>query len=567
METMTITREEMMNTAKKFDVWKTTAAEFLCELLDISEDRLIELVAEEGREYIGKYHKKKLELMEESKEMDFRKREEIADDEILTSGTAEEVAGYYISNYDKSAYQQWMDSLMGRKALEKELPCDIFTPRDLDVSRILGEIYGKMTITDIVWDITEFSDGKSGSHRLTEWKIVPKPDDFRLMIMGHDDLEAEIVSYLKDNFGFVPKEFKYMSPMDGLPMHYRKDSTAEPGSFEARIGTLAFPRKEEKCPTLTLDDISGYLKMYVETVRVYQPDGMYKDYVGIENFSKIPVYPGQKVELIHDASETANWCYWGVNFNSSCDNIFDNLIKIGADDSCQFIVPDSASGEAHLEVVQMMLNLNGSTGWVRDVTIEGCKGSTPLTAGGIPKKEEAAKSSDVEIVEKVIPLTADEVECFYNDHAMYVSWNDNTDSMLQDNDYSLEDALRILKTGDGEIFYDGFKPEDDPKYNIKLEEFRKSKYQAWIVGIYGTELNDIKFYRVKGNEKQVKNYLVIAVQTDRNSAEPDDWISGTEVAEDVTVNPDGSLTAYGQYQSYNMIYTAVPMEKAQVLSL
>ena len=228
------------------------------------------------------------------------------------------------------------------------------------------------------------------------------------------------------------------------------------------------------------------------------------------------------------------------------DNYQNYMIKISDDDACQFIVPNSASGEAHLAVNRWILDLANSLGWVRDITF------TPIS----------------------LALTTDEVECFYNDHAMYISWNsDNTDSKLQEYDYSLDDALRILEHNEGQIFYDGFNPEDDPDYNAKLEEFRKINNQEWIVGIYGTELNDIKFRRVKGNERKVREYLATTVLTDRenielnNDKQIDEWISGTDLAEKVRSNPDGSLTAYGQYQNYNMTYTAMPADQTQVMVL
>ena len=88
--------------------------------------------------------------------------------------------------------------------------------------------------------------------------------------------------------------------------------------------------------TLTIDDRNGN----IQNVRVYNPDGTYKDTEGFKNlpnmrtiFKRIPVYPEQKVELFHD-KEKKWFCYE----------------ELGAGEACSFYVPRGASGDATLVI-------------------------------------------------------------------------------------------------------------------------------------------------------------------------------------------------------------------------
>ncbi len=46
-----------------------------------------------------------------------------------------------------------------------------------------------------------------------------------------------------------------------------------------------------------------------------------------------------------------------------------------------------------------------------------------------------------------MPLTRKEVKALWNTCAMYIVWNDGTDSMCQDNGYSLDYILKMQGQG------------------------------------------------------------------------------------------------------------------------
>ena len=166
-----------------------------------------------------------------------------------------------------------------------------------------------------------------------------------------------------------------------------------------------------------------------------------------------------------------------------------------------------------------------------------------------------------------IPLTAEEVECFYHTYNMYVVWtSDNTRSALQTAGCTMETALNMLRNGIGSIYYEGCNHQNDSGYITALEEFRCNKSQEWIIGISGSEINDIKLIKTNGTISQVKRYMADLVQDDRNK-DPELWVNGTKTAEDVIVNSDGNLSAYGQYADYDMTYTANLLNKMNSVNI
>lgn len=108
----------------------------------------------------------------------------------------------------------------------------------------------------------------------------------------------------------------------------------------------------------------------------------------------------------------------------------------------------------------------------------------------------------------------------------------------------------------GWVLADGetFAPENT-KYILKSCDIRACD---WIIGISGSELNDVVTEIVHGTTDEVKNYLVTCVQSDRDG-DRDEWDSGTEKTSEVSYNDDGTLYAFGNYKDYHMDYTARPL--------
>lgn len=54
---------------------------------------------------------------------------------------------------------------------------------------------------------------------------------------------------------------------------------------------------------------------------------------------------------------------------------------------------------------------------------------------------------------KITPLKQDEIEELWDSRAMYIVWDDGSDSLLQENGYTLEEALDYASQG-YEIYLD-----------------------------------------------------------------------------------------------------------------
>ncbi len=366
--------EDVKNAAKRLDIWNATAASYLCELLDISEDGLLVLLDPKN---------------------------DFADS---NTKTPEEFVDNYVKEYagnSDDAYLAWMENHIHDYNMQMSSGVDNQYTLVAQVTRLLGALSESMTITNIEWDIPE---GKAVSNKLTEWKIVPLPSREELAYMSHEELETRIIGCIKSSFGFIPKKFSYISPLDQLPMQYA-------------------------------------------------------------------------------------------------------------------------------------LKMNKTNK----------------------------------------PLTADEIRCFWDEQAMFIEWNDGSDSLCQENGYTLQRVLEIVDNAEGNVYFDGYDPASDPEYLKKVDDFRVTHPRApiaeitqdWLIGISGSELNDVNIIKIKGTKSQIKRYLVTMVNTDRHSDEPDSWDHGTESILDVIENKngDGSLTACGYYVDYHMTYTAWPDNKVQQLSL
>ena len=92
------------------------------------------------------------------------------------------------------------------------------------------------------------------------------------------------------------------------------------------------------------------------------------------------------------------------------------------------------------------------------------------------------------------------------------------------------------------------------------------KAKEWIVGIGGSETDNVLVYKATGSKAEIKRLLLKLVSDDRKEDE-DIWDTGTEKISEIKERADGSLYAYGCYSDYHTDYTATPVETIETLPL
>ena len=85
----------------------------------------------------------------------------------------------------------------------------------------------------------------------------------------------------------------------------------------------------------------------------------------------------------------------------------------------------------------------------------------------------------------------------------------------------------------------------------------------WIIGVSGSDMDDVVVYKFTGTVDDAKNKLVDLVYDERKERQNDDfydWDFGTESVKDISVSPRGKLYAFGCYRDYHTDYTATPLD-------
>lgn len=84
----------------------------------------------------------------------------------------------------------------------------------------------------------------------------------------------------------------------------------------------------------------------------------------------------------------------------------------------------------------------------------------------------------------------------------------------------------------------------------------------WIVGISGSDMDDVELKVVHGTTYQLKKQLISEIQNIIADSDPDDWDSGTEEADEIVVHDDGKLYAYICFKDCHFDLTAIPISVA-----
>ncbi len=246
--------------------------------------------------YMRMYDKTYDKLLEQAKADNLPDPEAWANDTFNDGATAEEVVGYYLVWHGDDAFKDWMENLTFYTENQKDIPLSK-KAHDEEVTRILSKLFNQMWVSDIVWDIPE---GKKPNNKLSENKAVPIPSEDELKSMGHVELESKIIDYLFDNYGFYPKEFSYISPIDNLPMKCEVD-TAD---------MLAIRKIEWYVPegmtAPKADGSNGYYCVELPSMEKFNTDDSYTERIRIEIIQKYGFVP-KYFQYIRPDGRAANY--------------------------------------------------------------------------------------------------------------------------------------------------------------------------------------------------------------------------------------------------------------------
>ncbi len=84
----------------------------------------------------------------------------------------------------------------------------------------------------------------------------------------------------------------------------------------------------------------------------------------------------------------------------------------------------------------------------------------------------------------------------------------------------------------------------------------------WIVGISGSDMDDVEVKVVHGTTYQLKKQLISEIQNIIADGDPDDWDSGTEEPDEIVVHDDGKMYAYVCFKDCHFDLTATPISVA-----
>lgn len=87
----------------------------------------------------------------------------------------------------------------------------------------------------------------------------------------------------------------------------------------------------------------------------------------------------------------------------------------------------------------------------------------------------------------------------------------------------------------------------------------------WIIGIGGSDTDDVDMYKFYGTKEEIKKCLLEKVindqPTDNNENDYNGWQYGTDNINDIVERPNGSLYAYNCYTDNHTDYVALPLNK------
>ncbi len=93
---------------------------------------------------------------------------------------------------------------------------------------------------------------------------------------------------------------------------------------------------------------------------------------------------------------------------------------------------------------------------------------------------------------------------------------------------------------------------------------KKQEVKNWIIGVSGSEWDDVSVYSFEGTKSQAKKVLVNLVKADKKNLDNYDY--GTEKVSDVEEDGSGKLSAGATFSDCHNDYTATPMDTISDIS-
>ena len=97
-----------------------------------------------------------------------------------------------------------------------------------------------------------------------------------------------------------------------------------------------------------------------------------------------------------------------------------------------------------------------------------------------------------------------------------------------------------------------------------------SEIKEWMLGIGGSEVNNVVMYRFSGTTEQAKKLLFEIIQEDVEN-DKENYIEGTESIDEIGEDKDGALSGYNSFEScdseYHIDYRMVPINTIKYIEV
>ncbi len=431
--------------------------------------------AEKDKEYyIGLYDKAYDRLLEEAKKDGSVDPQDTANNLFDETATAEEVVGNYLEYHGDYAFKEWMENLAFYtercKEKQQEFP-PIKKAQDEKVTEILSKLCKQAYVYDIVWDIPQ---GSKPNNRLSASKVVPYAPPF-------NESPVEIQGFLYNEYGFMPTSFK--CNIEGKVYEFKETKMLGLGSVEWCV--------PEGMKAPEVDGPNGTYCVELPSMEKFNTDKNFTERVKIELMQKYgfaPIY----FHYIRPDGRLASYRNMKLSiltgFEEKQEDIATSeladiyLDQYGEHDAYDHWMTDRYYHEdTHMfsEEVGGILSRayyestenkspegTGCYGVGSEACLNGCTGCDKKP------KEHVYTVGNVHVkTTETAPLSEEEIRCFWDDQAMFILWNDGTDSMCQENGYELVDIIKAINEGKGQVYFDGYDPKLDPSYELKMSQY------------------------------------------------------------------------------------------------
>ena len=478
---------------------------FKSETSEDSDARTSQWYLNKYNELWNKIHDK---WKDEPVDVDYQTNMEFEDE-----ATANEIVGYYIAHYGQNAYKQWMEN-QWTSEWNKDARAS-FREQDEEVTKILEDLYRAITVREVVW----FNPEGNTEDYLPENQLVNIGNERDEFVTADFIIES-----LEDMTGYTPISFKWF---------YKSLE----GSFENKKLIEEMPAKKEAEPENLVRRFATQIVWYTGS----ESDGKH-----LPNQVEIPEH------IADDGVEDYLSDEYGYLIHSYSLEEF-------SEDSIEASAPSKTSTERSF-TFKSELEMYDS---LKDVDLY-----NPLLDGGTyvylySDDGSIAVHTHLSISEAK-KLSSDMKERDEN------GWNAFTkgDTYLPHSNEAMESAAIGFCMDN--YASKGWIIADEETFSETNEKYVLNRFDIyptdWIIGISGSDMNNVMTQIVTGTTDQVRRFLLDCVFCDRDGDE-DNWDSGCDCLDDITYNDDGTLYAFGVYKDCHMDYTARPVSSVRHTNL